>query len=68
MRAAIKAFHSPDVDPDPDLDHFTPADDADVGILVQLLVGPAGEQGEESFDVVVCTPRWLEREPTGGTT
>ena len=36
-----------------------PEDRQRVGLLVQLLVGPEGEPGEESFDVVVCTPLWL---------
>ena len=25
------------------------------------MVGPADGPGEESFDVLVCTPRWVER-------
>jgi hypothetical protein len=33
----------------------------DVGLLVQVLAGPADGHGEESFDVVVCTPRRLGR-------
>jgi hypothetical protein len=44
-----------------DLRHYLPEEPADVGILVQALVGPKGAPGEESFDVVVCTPRWLSR-------
>lgn len=57
MRAVVHRFHSPDAD----LDHFVPDDPEDVGLLVQMVVGPAGKPGEESFDVVVCTPRWLDR-------
>jgi hypothetical protein len=58
MRGAIRRFHSPDVD----LETFRPTRADDCGILVQVLVGPADGPGEESFDVVVCTPRWLERQ------
>jgi hypothetical protein len=25
------------------------------------MVGPASGEGEESFDVEICTPRWLEQ-------
>lgn len=55
MRAAIRRFHSPDVD----LNSYVPVDPAHVGVLVQLMIGAVGAPGEESFDVVVCTPRWL---------
>jgi hypothetical protein len=57
MRATVHRFHSPDVD----LYTFSPGDPEDVGLLVQIMAGPAGGPGEESFDVVVCTPRWLAR-------
>ena len=55
MRATVRSLHSPDVD----LDHFVPDDPEDVGVLIQVFVGPADGPGEESFDVVVCTPTWL---------
>ena len=29
---------------------------------VRLYVGPSGGPGEESFDIFVCTPDWLEQE------
>lgn len=57
IRAALRRFHSPDVD----LETYIPDDPGDVGVLVQVMAGPADGPGEESFDVVVCTPRWLER-------
>jgi len=58
MRAEIARFHSPDVD---DLVAYQPADPVDVGFLLQILVGPEGTGGEESFDVQVCTPSWFLR-------
>jgi hypothetical protein len=57
LRAAVSRFHSPDVD----LDSFSPADPGDVAVLVQAMVAPQGTPGEESFDVLVCTPAWLAR-------
>jgi Immunity protein 8 len=54
VRAEIHGFHSPDVD---DLAAFRPQ--ASFSVLVQLLVGPVGGDGEESFELVVCSPDWL---------
>lgn len=58
MRAAAKHFQSPDAD----LEAFVPGDVSDVGMLVQVMAGPADGPGEESFDVVVCTPKWIARQ------
>jgi Immunity protein 8 len=53
----IRAFHSPDVD---DLEGYRPPGD-EFALLVQMLSGPDGGQGEEAFDVQVVTPAWLEQ-------
>lgn len=57
MKATVRRFHSPDAD----FDTYSPNDPEDVGLLVQIMAGPEGKPGDESFYVVVCTPRWLER-------
>ncbi len=44
---------------DADLDTYRPDDPLDAGVTVRFLVGPHDGPGEESFDVVLCTPRWL---------
>jgi hypothetical protein len=62
LRAAIRRFHSPDCD----LATFRPDDPDTVGLLVQLLIGPDGGSGEESFDVIVCTPNWLAQRTADG--
>lgn len=59
--ASIRSLHSPDIH---DLPSWTPPDPRDVGLLLQILAGPADSPGEESFDLV--TLRWLEvRSPDG---
>ncbi len=55
MKAALRHIMSFDV---PDLAAWTPPT-ADFAIGIRLLVGPDGEEGEESFDLTVCSPGWL---------
>ncbi len=61
MKAVIRTIMSVDI---PDLASWRPSD-ADFGLHVRLLVGPAGEEGEESFDLTVCTAGWLREEARG---
>jgi len=56
VRAEIKRLHSPDV---PNLKAYVPEDAGNFGFLLQIMVGPIGGAGEESFDVVVCSTRWV---------
>jgi hypothetical protein len=39
---------------------FEPDDPSDFGLYVRAMVGEAGGIGEESFDILVCSPSWLE--------
>lgn len=57
MRAAVRSIESPDVD----LRTYRPADPGDDAVFVTIYAGPADGPGEESFDLTVCTPRWLSR-------
>jgi hypothetical protein len=59
MKAELKRLHSPDV---ADLRGFVPATPDKFSFLLQIIVGPLGGDGEESFDVTVCTPSWLQIE------
>ena len=58
MRARLRRLHSPDVF---DLRVYRPPAADSFAFLLQVIVGPEGEPGEESFDIMVCTPRWLEQ-------
>jgi hypothetical protein len=56
MKAEIKYFHSPDID---NLESYKPEEKDNFCFLLQIMAGPEQVDGEESFDVIVCTPKWL---------
>lgn len=56
MRAIIKNVHSPDA---LDVGTYEPKDPENFNMLFQFLIGPADSEGEESFDIEVCTPKWI---------
>lgn len=53
MKAELKAIDSPDVD------LRSGVQEGRDGIAIRFLAGPRGMAGEESFDLLVCTPRWI---------
>jgi len=58
MRAKLRRLHSPDIH---DLETYAPDEPDGFGFLLQILIGPEDGPGEESFDLEVCTPKWLMR-------
>ncbi|MBO0853136.1 MAG: hypothetical protein J2P18_05140 [Nocardia sp.] len=50
MKAELRRLHSPDAD-------LASGNLPEDSLFVQLMIGPAGAAGEESFDIVVCTPK-----------
>jgi hypothetical protein len=55
MRAELRSLSSPDVE---SLETWRPVD-ADFSVPLRLIVGRRGGDGEESFDLTVCTGGWL---------
>ena len=53
MRANLRSL---ELDPHP---AELPADPSDFHLLARMIVGPSDAPGEESFDVVVCSPEWM---------
>jgi len=52
----VRSFHSPDLE---DVDAWVPPDPDRFGFLLQVMIGPKGGEGEESFSIQVCSPGWL---------
>jgi hypothetical protein len=58
MKAEIKSIFSPDIEVT--LKEYQPERANNFGFLLQMIISPEGEEGEESFDIMVCTPDWLK--------
>ena len=56
MVSEIKNIISPDI---LNFETYWPEDEESFSFLITVLVGPRGGAGEESFNVVVCTPKWF---------
>jgi len=59
MRAELKGLYSSGVD---DLELFAPTEPTHFALLVRACVGPVGTISEETFDIMVCSPSWIEEE------
>jgi len=59
MKAQVRAVYTIDMD---QIERHEPADLRHFRIWVRAMVGPEGTDGEESFDISVCTPSWLDDE------
>jgi Immunity protein 8 len=55
-RAELKSWHSPDIE---DPKNYIPENPSNFCFGFTAIVGCRGEDGEESFDMQVCTPQWL---------
>jgi hypothetical protein len=59
MEAVLKGLSSPDI---PDIEKYWPVHEDNFGFVLRALIGPLAQSGEESFDITVCTPKWLEEQ------
>lgn len=42
--------------------NYWPEDPLNFGCWVRAMIGPSDQHGAESFDLLVCTPIWLQNE------
>ena len=58
MRAQLKEISSPDED----LDTYAPSNSSDFGILLELVIGQEDSVGGDIFQLMVCSPDWIQRQ------
>jgi hypothetical protein len=61
MKPEVRSLFSPDIpDPSQDLAEWGGPSDPDLfGLLVEVWVGAEGDEGEDVFSFMVCSPRWF---------
>jgi hypothetical protein len=59
MRAALRSLETDDAE---ELTSYSPRDPTHFGLGVRAVIGDADGIGEELFDMLVCSPSWLEAE------
>lgn len=42
--------------------NYWPTDPVNFGCWVRAMIGPNDEDGAEAFDMLICTPTWLQNE------
>ena len=55
MKAILKELFSLDFD----IESFYPDECDNFGFWLRAMIGPSDEDGSESFDIQICTPKWL---------
>ena len=56
MKAEIRSIYSFDIK---DLPNYHPPNPESFSLHLRIMSGPQSEQGEESFDLTVRTPKWF---------
>ena len=59
MKVEIKSCYSPDID---DLKSHKPKQADSFCFLLTIFIGVEGEEGEDTLDFIVCTPKYLINE------
>lgn len=57
MKSILKDFYCLDIIER--LDGYIPADVYNFGFWARIIVGEKDLGGEESFDIMICTPKWI---------
>lgn len=58
MQAILKQIYSYDIDEN--LEDYIPLEADNFGFNIRLIVGEKDLGGEESVDIFLCTPKWLQ--------